>query len=649
MLRFLALFAGLLLYNGLFAKDLQAEKKDILIKEIANHYDPPSTDIGDPEKYYWPKSIARMEMYGAKDSLANAWISLFANRSPFHFTLVGMCRLMMLYPESPALLKYKETILKKVFERKDSYNCWTAEGTENHINMSRTSGYLYAQEALKINFKPEEAKAHEIEMKNWIISWSKLIYQKGTGEWNSGIYGVYNLIGWLNLYDFADDAEVKNAARAVCDYYAAEMALYYSWGVVGGAEMRGNGIGHNLGNSTSFLTWYWYSEIGQPDFSKGREYIQAIHAATSKYQPSESMVQLARKKMEKPFQTYVQMPDYLLTKLGFCQNQFYATNHFTLGSMASPYGGWSGSTSQIVSWKMVAKPEKEGDKPFQMTGNGLFYDNQCGKIRDPFTQVIQKENVLFMLSLLPKNANEIEIQVNDLIKKWSSSWKNDFVLRFPEEDYKKNVVKSIKEKQRKSGAYLSIDNRARVMLEGGIMYLEMNGTYASIRSVSQEYPFEKKNVGKKESDFQIVEDATAKGSLSGFVIEMGDFGSHGSFEKFKTAMKKSSLIKPTKENPYSVVYKSGKGESLEAKYQLDGSFQEAIVDWGYGVKNQQTHISSAPFVQPAWPGGPGHGKIGELVNHPYPVSNSIFSGPVINLENGILRIQMNGKLYEIHN
>jgi hypothetical protein len=648
----IAIWGAILFYFpiiSLFSRELRIIKKEILIKEIISNYDPPSTDIGDPEKYYWPKTLARLEMYGANDSLANNWISMFAERSPFHFTLVGMARIMHLYPNAPAIVKQRNTILKKVFERTDSYNCWTAEGTENHINMSRTSGYLFAQEAIKHNYKTDEARIHHEEMKEWILNWSKLIYQKGTGEWNSGIYGTYNLIGWLNLYDFSEDAEVKSAAKTVCDYYATEMALYYSWGVLGGAEMRGTGVGKNLGTSTSYQTWFWFSDNEKPDFSLGREYIQAIHAATSTYQPAEVIIQLAKKNMEKPFHTFIQMPDYLLTKLGFCQNQLYASNHFTLGSMASAYGGWSGSTSQIVSWKMVAKPEKPEDVPFQMSGNGLYYDNQDGKIRDPFTQIIQKENVLFQLTFVPKNVKEIEAQINALIKKWSLNWKNDFFLRFPEEGYKKNVVKGIKEKTKKTGSYLSIDNRTSGYIEDGITFLEMNGTYAAIRSISQLYPVEDKSDYDKKTKFQFMVDRSKNGQLSGFVIEMGDFGSHGSFQKFKAAIKKTNIIKPSIENPYTLVYNTSKGERLEAKFQPEGSFEEAIVDWGYGVQNQQTHINSAPFVQPAWPSGAGMGKVGVLVEHPYPVSNSIFSGPVVNLENGLLRIQMNGKQFEVRN
>ncbi len=625
---------------------MHSEKRENLLKAIALEYEPPSAKIGDPEKYYWPKTIARFELYGQKDSLANAWVKQFSNRSPFHFTLVGMCRIMGKYPEAPEVKANRQTILQKVFDRKDSYNCWTAEGTENHINMSRTSGYLYAQEAIKSDFRKEEAEKRLQEMKIWILDWSKQIYLKGTGEWNSSIYGTYNVIGWLNLFDFATDPEVKNAAKAVCDYYAAEMALYYSWGVMGGAEMRGNGILSNLGSSAPYLSWYWFSDNEKLNTDFGREYIQSIHAATSGYVPSETLRQLALKNTASPFLTRIQMPDYLLSKPGFCQNQLYASNHFTLGSMSSAYGGWSGSTSQIVSWKMVAKPESENQAPFQMSGNGMYYSENSGKIRDPFTQIIQHERVLFQLTCLPKNVQEVEKQTSAMIKKWSQNWKNDFEIRFPEESYKPNVVKPIKGKQRRSGSFLVFDERAKTVLEGGVMFLEMNGTYAAIRSICQEYPLPKSEKGKKTAGFDWVEDQCNMGTLSGFVIEFGDFGSHGSFEKFKSAIKKTQLSKPSKDKPYSLVYQTSNGQLIEASFEPEGAFQEAIVDWGYGVKNQQTQITSAPFVQPVWPSGMGHGKVGKLKNQNIDLGPWVFKGPVISLKNGSLKVELNGKVFE---
>ena len=137
----------------------------VILDQVADSYRPPSMHIGDPEKYYWPKVMARFEKYGQRDSLGNAWIEALKDRSPFHFTLVGMARILYLYPESPALREHQRTILKRVFERTDSYNAWTGEGTENHTNMARCSGFLHAQKALDFPDEFPEARMRYEQMK----------------------------------------------------------------------------------------------------------------------------------------------------------------------------------------------------------------------------------------------------------------------------------------------------------------------------------------------------------------------------------------------------------------------------------------------------------------------------------------------------
>jgi hypothetical protein len=64
------------------------QRANQIIVQTADVYTPPSPDIGDPEKYYWPKVMARFEKYGTKDTLGNRLIRLFAKNSPFHFILV---------------------------------------------------------------------------------------------------------------------------------------------------------------------------------------------------------------------------------------------------------------------------------------------------------------------------------------------------------------------------------------------------------------------------------------------------------------------------------------------------------------------------------------------------------------------------------
>lgn len=617
------------------------EKKKALFKAIAQDYTPPSMNIGDPEKYYWPKTIARLELYGEKDSLANNWIYTFSNRSPFHFTLVGMVRILFLYPNAPAIKKNRVTIIGKVFDRTDSYNCWTAEGTENHINMSRTSGYLYAQEALRIKYRQEEAQLHMRNMKSWLLAYRNRILENGNAEWNSGIYGLYNLIGWLNLYDFAEDEEVKLAAKQVCDYYAAEAALHYSWGVVGGAEMRGNGIGHNVGNSSAFLGWFWFGENAQLPIQRGREYIQLVHPATSNFQPNPALLALAQKRISQPFEAKLQMPDYGIKKQGFCQNKFYASPFFTLGSSQNSYGGWTGSTSQIVSWKMVGKPVKEGETPFQMSGNGLYYKDLRGKIRDPFTQVVQHNQTLVLLSFTPKKLVEIENEIQTLVKDWSAKWQSDFRKRFPMDREKENVVKLIKQRKRKSGSYLCIDRRAVIEEHARGWFVKMGDSYASISALSRGTTKLKKV--PQEADFIFLEQTVQPETLSGFIVEFGDSNVFENFDGFKSKMQNTRLVL---KDGLKIAYTDSEGKELEVSFEPNGTFEEAIVDWGYGITSPQIETTEAQFVQPNWPIGFGHGKMAKVQPAHSPMK-AVISCPYIHLENRKLELNPDGLLQVI--
>jgi len=399
------------------------------------------------------------------------------------------------------------------------------------------------------------------------------------------------------------------------------------------------------------LGWYWFSE--KPEFNPelGKEYIQIIHAATSTYLPGAELQVLASKKYNKPVYTHIRMPDYLLTRQGFCDNKFYAGPAFTLGSMASGYGGWTGSTSQIVSWKMVGKPTSEKELPFQISGNGMYFSNIQGKIKDPFTQVLQSENVLFQLTRLPTNLAEIEKVIGSKVKEWSKNWKKDFFNRFPTETYKTSVIKETKEKRRKSNSFLVLDQRGEASLENGVYFVHLGETYVAIRSIHQEYPLAMKGKSVKAPyEFDWVSDNAAPGSLCGFVLEFGDFSTHGTYEHFKASIKKTVLKKPTKDLPLQLEYTDTHGRVLHATFVSNGTFEEAIVDWGYGVSDPQTHITSPPFIQPAWPSGEGYGTKGLLLvnGQPEPTFDGIFKSPLLELQNGILRHHLNGKTIESH-
>jgi hypothetical protein len=618
--------------------------------QTADSYQPPPLTVEDPEKYYWPKVIARFEHYGCYDSTANRWIEMLKDRSPFHFTLVGMARIMSLYPDAPAIRNNKILLLKKVFERYDSYNAFTGEGTENHINMSRTSGYIFAQHALDYPDEFPDAMNKLQMMKNWLMEWSGKIYQYGTGEWNSSIYETYNVIGWLNIYDFARDVELKNAARAVLDYYASEMALHYSWGTTGGAEMRGTGAENLNTNATRYLCWLWFGSDTIPGSSEftGSQYIQCMHAVTSSYRPPDLLIKLANKECAAPAWYINSKPSYLFEEPSFVRQFFYISENYTLGSCISPYGGWTGSTYQMVNWRLIIR-STDGNVPFEIGGNGHFYNNLSGKTTNPFTQVVQHRNILIQMTRTPENVNEIIEQIRLIVDNWAEKWQEDFLIRFPG-DEKSRVVKMNSGITGLNESYITLPENSVSKTGNNCCVITVGDVYLGITLISGvKCPSLSRMTGIKDRWF--IMDRANPGSLCGFIIEIAEKSEYGSPDRFLDSLTSINRLDKSLITKGIIHYRTTDGTLISARYGPDGIFSEAISDWGYGSHSQQVMISSPPFLQPVWPEITGTGRIPGLWINGTEISFHgtwpVFDGPLLKLDKGIMEIMDDQKVYQV--
>ncbi len=632
-----------------------------IIYHTAIFYQPPSVNIGDPEKYYWPKAIARLTQHGETDSLANAWIELFKDRSPFHFTLVGMARLMARHPNASALQLHRNAYLARVFARTDGHNAWTSEGTENHLNMARTSGYLYAQYALADPNLFPQAPARLSQMENWALAWAKRLYEVGPGEWNSSIYGAYNVIGWLNLYDFAESPTLRRVARAVLDFYATDLALHYSFGTLGGPEMRGQGAGRTGGTSAHFLAWLWFGGDQPADFTAGREYIQCIHAATSGYRPPNALIALADKRGTAPVEYRETRPDYLQQAQSFVNIAYFATPGFTLGSAQSQYGGWTGSTHQMVNWKLVVDraqagaPPNEWPKPLEMSGNGRFYDTQRGQATDPFTQIAQHKGTLIQLTQLPKNVDKVHQKVKVVVAQWQHDWLAGFTMRFPDDD-KPQVVNLGSQPLLHNASYLHLS--ADLVLPQGVWAdgppycLQLGSTYVALMplggSPAMVRPMEKTGL--------MVTDSAARGQLCGWIVDVVPASSVESYQFFIQSAKKAWQQARIWPHRGKVRYQSISGDEIIAHFRANGTFTEATVDWGYGPGQPQvmataTHAQPTPFRQPNWPTGQGFGRIASLnvngKNRSYPRISPLMAGGILQVGEGMLKLKAGPQSYSV--
>lgn len=654
------------------------KRANLLVEYIADNYPrfnggktPPGGrgDLSDFGKYNYPKIIAVFEKYGADSQearLYNERMKIYKDKPTFHFNLAGLPRILFLYPNAPSVRKYEKSFLNRVFERTDSYNAWTCEGTENHVNMSRTPGYLYAQIALEKY--PESFPKAELrldQMKQWIHYFSKRIFQTGTGEFNSAIYEPYNIIGWLNLYDFASDREVKRMAHAVLDYYACEMALHYSQAMIGGSDLRGKGCTESFKGAAAYLGWLWFGDSPQPlsknNLNQGDEcnnaLIQSVHAATSSYRVPQIAVKLAKGELTLPAMYYNSKPGYLLEKPSSIKQTFYRTENYTLGAGYFPYGGWSAGDHQIVSWKMISRVNKGDNKTARfVSGIGMEDPSDkhyChGNQRSPFDQLIHHKNVLIQLTRVPKNAKEIKKKISSIYEKWIEKWKRDFYKRFPNDDDRKMPIhfQNLDVSTNRSSIILRDAGDIKTRIRKNILFVDLEKSWLAIRSVRDDQPSELHS--SDNGNYQYTTVSAPKSSVCGLIMEVAGKSEYSSFTNFQEEIiQKTRLENGELESSNKLTYTGLKGDKITCKYNVSGNFFEPLFDWGYGPEEPKVIQTSPPFIQPEWPKGKGHGKIASWSVNDSKVelekSWAVYEGPHLFIGNGKLKLNAGKEVYEI--
>jgi len=186
----------------------------------------------------------------------------------------------------------------------DSKNSWVdIRSTENLHLMRVTSVYLMAEETGN--------KKTANKYKDHLLKYTATLYRIGIGEWDSENYHGHSITPLLNLYDFAKDLDVKRAAKACLDFYAAAGALKYYRGGFNGPTKRDYNHPQPFGGSAANALWVWFGDhpIGKTDHWESDE----IHQITSAYRPPLAVVHLARKNFKKPVEVFASKPPYSAT------------------------------------------------------------------------------------------------------------------------------------------------------------------------------------------------------------------------------------------------------------------------------------------------------------------------------------------------
>ncbi|MCC5830509.1 MAG: hypothetical protein JJU36_13770 [Phycisphaeraceae bacterium] len=547
----------------------------------------------DHTKYLWPVVLAILDEgpehphfqeavkvmnHGA---YAGTWVEerwnkrVKYNREFFHFAGQGMARLLIDHREH-----WEADELAEIFRIAVPHGGLRAFeiGTANHRTMSMTNSYLVMQEAAKAGVNGAAALRNQARQQ--MIDFAYRLFHHGMPEWDSSTYYAFTMIGFMNVYDLADDPAMRELAGAVLDWLTANYALKYTQGVFGGPESRGGSAHRSVNAITDQLGYLWFGDapIETEDLGGSAAYVG--HILGARFRPDPIVVNLARKTVEMPFTSYGSRPTTpVAERPNFAREIFHVDPRFTLGTIFERRDGWHYAANQQVTWKLAVRG-RDGARTLNGAGMTRTHSHTSG--RDPWTQVGQHEATLVQMSLLLPDA-----QVRD-----------DLTNR--------------------TGSYLAYPKDAPPVERQGILFFDWDGTFIAARPINGDLKYHE----EPANDRLIVEDQATEGQVCGFVIEASsDFDS---LEDFQDAiLQRTRLDRTALQDERTISYTNLKGRVIRMRYITD--------DWHYEYFTRTDRVE-----------GPGHGRQAALwvdgrrldLDSPWP----IFASPYLYAARGELRI-----------
>ncbi len=394
------------------------------------------------------------------------------------------------------------------------------------------------------------------------------LYHIGMGEWDSENYLGHTFAAYLNLYDFAQDPEVKKLGKAALDWMSTAAAVKYYRGGFGGPTKRDYGKGNVVyGSNSARLFWLYFGDVTFPNPKPERD---VIHLITSAYRPPQAVVALARKQFDKPVEILATKPIYENWKPGgedqpaYWETSFFG-HTYQLGSLAGKF-----ADGDVGPFKLMAYNQERGVDYFVAnTGGGWV---KPGK--NSGDQVGQYRNLVIWL----RPASE-----------------QPFFFQLPKS--------------------------ANAEIEEGIWFFELEKTWLAIHPINlapyTEVTIEKQKLAQLYSQEQTLKATTTGKGYAGFALEVGEQESHGSYSAFKQTIKAKSQLDLSNLATGTVAFTGANGNRLQlthnAKNELPILLRNGIkYDWLQQLELYHSSNRGKP-ISLGWKTGKLRVEAGELV------------------------------------
>jgi hypothetical protein len=514
-------------------------------------------------------------------------------------------------------------------------NPFTGQGTENHMLLGRTGGYLVCLAVVERGANDpvtgawyDRARAWLPALTEYFVSTAETTYERGFGEWDSSIYYPYVIACWVALHDFADP-DVRTAATAVLDWIAATVAVRSTAGVFGGPEQRSAAPLRPGESNLDQLGWLWWGHLpgGDEPVWRRQDFGQLVYVALSRYRPPALTGRIARGEIpaERLGTQFETKPSYLVHGADSVRQQTRVVFHrgpgYSLGAaVARPTGGWTGGDAQDLLWKLVVET---ASAPGAQVAHG-------GVGRDPWRQVAQWENTLFDVWHLPPNAAELRDDAMARVAEWRRRRGESLRAAFLQDTSRENTVRPRAVAVEGVRATLVLaGERVAALAPVGPTFFDLGGeAWLAVRPVG---------AGLGE---------IAPGGFGGYVLEVGTAAEHGDRAQFEAAVRARDAAHPPQidDQRGRVRLRSLSGVSLEFEYQTSGTYVEPEFDWGFGAEQPGGYVIMAmpPFRFPQWPQGEGHGRVPEMRVNGRSLAeffdDATYRGPLLEVRDGWLTL-----------
>ena len=228
--------------------------------------------------------------------------------------------------------------------------CVDGRNTDNLQAMRETAVYLMAEETGNESVRKIYADKLTRNLRN--------MFRVGMGEWDSNNYLGHTMTGYIQLYDFAKDEQMRLLGKAAMDYMTCTGAVKYFHGGYGGPCKRdyNHPVVHS-GSAADQLGLYFGDYPGADSHST----YDNIHFISSAYRPPLAAVALARKQLPGPTELLISHPPYDALRKGVEKPESYETNYlartYTFATLSTGTDGPHGDTN---GFKLLATNASRG-------------------------------------------------------------------------------------------------------------------------------------------------------------------------------------------------------------------------------------------------------------------------------------------------